>query len=324
MRFATILPRASLEPVTVVSAPDGTWVELSALTSKKVLQLEHALPWILGHASYLVERVERWGGPRYRESEFSFLPPVVRPASFRDFDAFELHFKNARERLGLSMPSEWYAEPAFYFANRLTLVGHDSPVCAPADSRELDFGLALGIVIGRRGRDISVAGAWSHVAGFTIVNDLSARDLERRSLPAGLGPAKAKDFATAVGPWLAFVGDFSDKIEGERLSLAMKASVNGRTIVTADTGSLYHTIPRLVAYASRDAELVPGDLLSTGAANGGSLWELENRGAWLQPGDRVSLEVERIGVLETPVAARPEVCSYAWSSAGTDKAPSPF
>lgn len=308
----------------VVCAPDGTWVELSALTSKKVLQLEHALPWIMGHSAYLGERVDRWNGPRYRESEFSFLPPIVRPAAFRDFDAFELHFRKSRARLGLAMPSAWYEEPAFYFANRLTLVGHETPVHAPADSRELDFGLALGVVVGRRGRDISVSGAWSHVAGFTIVNDLSARDIERRSLPAGLGPAKAKDFATAVGPWLSFVGDFSDRIEGERLSLAMRASVNGRTLVAADTGSLYHTIPRLVAYASRDAELVPGDLLSTGAANGGSFFDLESPEKWLQPGDRVSLEVERIGVLETPISSRPEPCPWAWSEAGEGRSGSPF
>lgn len=306
MRLATILPRASLAPVPVASAPDGTWIELAALTSHKVPKLEHALPWVMNHVTHMGERVLGWRGPRYRSSEFDFLPPIVRPAAFRDFDAFEQHVKTTRSKLGLDIPSAWYQEPAFHFANRLALVGHGAAVYAPADSNELDFGLALGIVIGRRGRDIPLERAWDHVAGFTVVNDLSARDLERKALPAGLGPSKGKDFATAVGPWLVLTTSLQDRIEGERLSLRMSASVNGRELAASDTSTLYHSIPRLVVQASRDAELFPGDLLSTGAVGGGSLWELgasDERG-WLKPGDSVRLEIERIGTLDTRIIAR--------------------
>jgi fumarylacetoacetate (FAA) hydrolase len=306
MRLATILPRASLVPVPVVSAPDGTWIELAALTARKVNRLEDGLAWIMAHGMHLALRSAAWKGPRYRESEFEFLPPIVRPAAFRDFDAFEQHVKFTRRKLGLEMPQAWYDEPSFYFANRLALVGHEAGVCAPADSLELDFGLALGVIIGKRGRDISPEQAWQHIAGFTVVNDLSARDLERRSIPAGLGPSKGKDFATAMGPWIVPCERLADRIEGETLRLHMSACVNGQLLAESDTSLLYHSIPKLVAHASRDAVLFPGDLISTGASAGGCLMELDNNGsqAWLKPGDSVELEIERIGKLKTRIIAR--------------------
>jgi fumarylacetoacetate (FAA) hydrolase len=292
--------------VAVAAAPDGTWVEIAALTSHQVNRLEDALPWISGHWRHLAERAAGWHGPRYRESEFEFLPPIPRPAAFRDFDAFERHVQAARSRLGLPVPEAWYEAPFFHFANRLALVGHGAKVCAPAGSNELDFGLSLGVVIGHRGRDIPVEKAWEHVAGFTVVNDLSARDLEQRSLPAGLGPSKGKDFAMAAGPWLVLKRKLEAHIEGEQLSLEMAASLNGRELVRGSTRSLYHSIPRMIAHASRDAELFPGDLLNTGAVGGGSLLEqgADGNGGWLKPGDLVELSIEGIGSLATHIVAR--------------------
>jgi fumarylacetoacetate (FAA) hydrolase len=280
-------------------------MELAALTGRQATRIQDFLPWVLLHQSHLEERAAAWHGPRYRQSEFSFLPPVLRPAAFRDFDAFEVHVKACRARAGLGMPEPWYEAPLFHFANRLSLVGQGGEVCAPSGSRELDFGLALGVVIGRRGREIPMERAWDYVAGFTVVNDLCARDLETKTLSAGLWPAKGKDFATAVGPWLSLRNGFAGRIQGERLQLAMSAHVNGRLVATADTASLHHSIPAMIAHASADAELFPGDLLSTGAAGGGSLLETgAGLGGWLKPGDRVSLEVECIGTLDTHIVAR--------------------
>ncbi len=309
MRLASILPRASLAPVAVAAAPDGTWIELAALTSHRVSRLEEALPWVLGRERHLVDRAARWRGPRYRESEFEFLPPIVRPAAFRDFDAFEKHVKTLRSKLGLEMPQVWYEAPIFHFANRLALVGQHGRIWAPLGSSELDFGLALGVVIGRSGRDIRKEKAWEHVAGFTIINDLSARDLERKALSAGLGSSKGKDFATAVGPWLVLRSEFETQIQGEALVLRMSASVNGRVLCRGNTNTLYHSIPSLVTQASRDAELFPGDLLCTGSVGDGCLWELTDNGhgRWLSPGDQVELEIECIGKLTTRVVERP-VC----------------
>lgn len=305
MRFATILPRASLEPVAVAAAPDGTWIELAALTARREKRLEESLPWLMGHLDLMRRRAAGWRGPRYRDSEFEFLPPVVRPAAFRDFDAFEAHVGAMRKRIGQVIPTAWYEAPEFAFANRLALVGHGASVRYPAGARELDFGLALGVVIGRRGRDIPRERAWEHVAGFTIVNDLSARDLEQRALPAGLGPSKGKDFATAAGPWLVLRRELDDRIDGERIRLSMTARVNGAVVSTGSTETLFHTVPGMIAHASKDAELFPGDLFSTGAVGGGSLLEAGANGeGWLREGDTVELEIERIGVLVTRVAGR--------------------
>ena len=306
MRFATILPRGCHEPVPVVAAPDGTWIELAALIGRAAPQLQAALPWLMTHARPQPERLGTWKGPRYRESEFTFLPPVPRPPSFRDFYAFEQHVKTARARRGLEVPPAWYELPVFYFSNHNALIGHEAAVHAPAGSAELDYELELGVVIGHGGRDIAPERAWEHVFGLTIVNDLSARDLQRKEMAVGLGPAKGKDFATAVGPWIVPRGDFADRIADGRLTLAMSARVNGRELSRGNVATLHHTIPQLIAFASRDAELFPGDLIGTGTVGTGCILELgaENTGGWLEPGDVVELEIERIGVLRTPIVAR--------------------
>ena len=113
MRLATILARGCLEPVPVAAAPDGTWVELAALNGRPAPKLEAVLPWLLAHGASLAERAAGWKGPRYRESEFAFLAPVVGPPAFRDFYAFEQHVKTSRARRGLEVPPAWYDEPVF-------------------------------------------------------------------------------------------------------------------------------------------------------------------------------------------------------------------
>jgi fumarylacetoacetate (FAA) hydrolase len=205
------------------------------------------------------------------------------------------------------MVPAWYEIPVFYFSNPGALLGQGAPVYAPSGSLELDYELELGVVIGVGGRDISPSNAWDHVAGLTVLNDWSARDLQRNEVQVGLGPAKAKDFATSVGPCLVTLDEFSDRIEGERLTLEMTARVDGRELSRGNTSSLYHTIPRLIAQASRDAMLLPGDLMGTGTVGTGCILELgpENAGGWLKPGSQVELEIERIGVLRTPIISRP-------------------
>jgi 2-keto-4-pentenoate hydratase/2-oxohepta-3-ene-1,7-dioic acid hydratase in catechol pathway len=307
MRLATILPRACLEPVPVAAAPDGTWIELAALIGRPAAMMKSALPWLMAHGRPHPDRVAAWKGPRYRESEFTFLPPVLCAPAFRDFYAFEEHVKTARARRGLEVPPAWYNIPVFYFSNPNSLVGHDAPVFAPAGCEELDFELELGVVIGHGGRDIPVERAWDHVFGFTIINDFSARDLQRREMSVGLGPSKGKDFATAVGPWLVPRHHFRDRTVGRRLSLEMSARVNGRTLSRGNVVTLHHSIPEMIAHASRDTELFAGDLIGTGTVGTGCILELgpENTGGWLKPGDVVELEIERIGVLRTRIVPRP-------------------
>ncbi len=306
MRYATIVPRRTGIPVAAVAAPMGGWIGLdqrAGLTGR----LEEVLPMLLDPAANLAVCAAEWTGSRYRDEEIAFLPPIMRPPSFRDFYAFEQHVKTARRKRNLEVPSAWYEIPVFYFSNPTALIGHDAPVFAPAGCVELDYELELGIVIGRGGRDIPAEQAWSHVGGLTVLNDFSARDLQRREVSVGLGPAKAKDFATAVGPWLVTLDEFADRIDGEKLSLEMTARLNGRPLSRGNVASLHHTIPRLIAQASRDAMLLPGDLLGTGTVGTGCILELgaEQTGGWLKPGDVVELEIERIGTLRTPIVGRP-------------------
>lgn len=306
MRFATIQSPSGGDAIPVVAANDRDWVEVAALKGGEIEGSVDAVSWLMAHRRSVEARLPDWSGARFRDTEIRFLPPIPRPPAFRDFYAFEQHVKTARGRRGLEVPPAWYEIPAFYFSNHNALIGHDAPVRAPVGCEELDYELELGVVIGVGGRDIAPERAWEHVFGFTIVNDLSARDLQRKEMSIGLGPAKGKDFATAVGPWIVSRRDFEDRVAGGKLTLAMSARVNGRELSRGNVSTLHHSIPEMIAFASRDAELFPGDLLGTGTVGTGCILELgpEHTGGWLKPGDVVELEVERIGALRTRIVSR--------------------
>lgn len=232
------------------------------------------------------------------------IPPV---ASVRDFYAFEQHVKTCRRQRGLEMAPEWYEIPVFYFSNPAGIIGHDQPVAAPAASRALDYELELACVIGKAGSDVPPDDrALEYIAGFTIMNDWSARDLQRKEMAVGLGPAKGKDFATSLGPELVTFDELRDRYRDGRLNLEMSASVNGRVYSRGNAASMYWTWPQLIAQASRDTRLVPGDVLGSGTVGTGCILELtpEAVGGWLQPGDVVELAIERLGVLRNRVVAR--------------------
>jgi fumarylacetoacetate (FAA) hydrolase len=233
--------------------------------------------------------------------------PVV--ASLRDFYAFEQHVKTCRRQRGLDMVPQWYEVPVFYFSNIASLLRPDEPVCAPRGSSALDYELELACVIGREGRDLPPDDrAMEYVSGFTIMNDWSARDLQRIEMAVGLGPSKGKDFGTSLGPDLVPLDILRDRYKGGRLDLEMTASVNGRILSRGNAASMYWTWPDLVAHASRDTRLRPGDVLGSGTVGTGCILELtpEAVGGWLQPGDVVELTIERLGTLRNPIVARPE------------------
>ena len=233
---------------------------------------------------------------------------VVTIGSFRDFYAFEQHVSTCRARRGLDMIPQWYDQPVFYFSNHRSLVGDGAQVYAPAGCDELDFELEIGVVIGKAGRDIAEADAWDHVLGLVVVNDLSARDLQRSEMKVGLGPAKGKDFATAVGPAVVPLGEVQDRIDEKGgLALEMACRVNGERLSLGNAADQHFTWPQIIAQASRDAALCPGDLLGSGTVGTGCILELgpENTGGWLKPGDRVEMEIERVGTLTTHIIERP-------------------
>jgi len=233
-------------------------------------------------------------------------PPVPRPRSFRDFYAFEEHVKTARSKRGLPMIPEWYDFPVFYFSNAAAFLGHDAAVHRPKATARLDYELEIACVIGKEGVDIPVERAAEHIAGFAILNDWSARDLQLEEVKVGLGPAKGKDFATSIGPWLVTPDELEDvKIPGEkgaRYDLTMVARVNGVEYSRGNFRDIHYTFAEMIARASADCPLYPGDVIGSGTVGTGCILELgEEKGGWLKPGDVIELEIERLGVLRNSI-----------------------
>ncbi len=229
--------------------------------------------------------------------------PIPRPPTLRDFYAFEDHVKAARAKRGLQMVPEWYEFPVFYYSNPNVIFGTDDAIPAPSYSKALDFELEIACVIGRSGADIPEVEAEPYVAGYTIMNDWSARDVQEKEMKVGLGPAKAKDFATSLGPWLVTPDELGDRKVGPgKFRLEMTARVNGRRLSHGNMEKMYWSFPQMVAWASQSVQLQPGDVFGSGTMGTGSILELGTEvHRWLQPGDRVELEVERLGVLRNKV-----------------------
>lgn len=237
------------------------------------------------------------------------LAPVPEPPSIRDFYAFEAHVATARRARGLDMDPDWYDLPVFYFTNPAAVLGPDAPVPIPPGTQELDYELEVAAVVGVDCADVR-PGEWPEVvAGFTIMNDWSARDLQRREMALGLGPAKGKDFATTLGPVLVTT---SELLHGGTAPRGrMTATVNGEEWSRGDLGDLHHGWGALVAHASRGTRLRAGDVIGSGTVGTGCILELglvhgRDRYPYLRPGDEVVLEVEGIGRLRSVVSGKAE------------------
>jgi fumarylacetoacetate (FAA) hydrolase len=255
------------------------------------LQLERGWPGIIEGdtvvqlAAQTLQAYFTGGGTARRHAEYALAevelrPPVLHPPSVRDFYAFEQHVKTARASRGLEVPPEWYELPVFYFSNPAA-----DEVPMPPDTSELDYELEVAAVIGAGGE----------IGGFTIMNDWSARDLQRAEMRVGLGPSKGKDFATSIGPILVT----PDELDGTEAT--MVARVNGEERSRGNLADMHHSWAAIVAHAARNTHLRPGDILGSGTVGTGCILE-HGDGRWLQRGDVVELEVEGIGVLRNRVA----------------------
>lgn len=224
--------------------------------------------------------------------------PPVYPGRYLDFYAFEEHTRTARAKRGLDVVPEWYEIPAYYNGNHRAFIGHGHEVRFPPEETKRDFELELAIVIGKPTRDVDEADALDHVAGYSILNDWSARATQVEFMKIGLGPAKGKDFATGLGPVLV-IPDPDDPFDPTG-PVRMQARVNGETWADNDLATIHHPVAKLVSYASEGQTLLPGDVLGTGTVGGGCGFELDR---YLSPGDEVELEIDGIGVLRNRVAA---------------------
>ncbi len=224
----------------------------------------------------------------YRLEDVRLVAPIRRPPSFRDFYAFEQHVKNAAAVVGRpGVPDEWYEIPVFYFSNPAAIYGPEEDIPYPEGSRALDYELEAAAVIGANGK----------IAGFTILNDWSARDLQQKEMRVGLGPAKGKDFATSIGPVVVTPDELGE------LRLEMVARVNGEERSRGNLGDMYHSWEAIVAQAGRNTRLLPGDLLGSGTVGTGCILEHGDE-RWLEPGDVIELEIEGLGVLRNRVGPR--------------------
>jgi fumarylacetoacetate (FAA) hydrolase len=272
----------------VTFRPSGAPPRVGRIEGDEILELAAAdmLAWLAGEGRELT-------GARHALAGIGLLAPVPEPPSVRDFFAFEGHVAAGWRLRGADVPAAWYEAPAFYFSNPASIHGPDEPVRRPAATRALDFELEIAAVVGADGE----------IAGFTLLNDLSARDVQRAEMMVGLGPAKGKDFATALGPWLVTPDELPYR-DG-RLALEATASINDREVARSSAAAQQFSWPELVAHAARDTRLRAGDVLGSGTLTGGCLLELNmaaDEPRWLEPGDVVELAAPGLGVLRTPVA----------------------
>ena len=230
--------------------------------------------------------------------------PILQPPTVRDFMVYEGHASAGNSR---KLSDAWYRLPIFYFSNPLCLFGPDDAVPYPSASEQLDYEPELAAVIGREGSNIAEADAFSYIAGFTIFNDWSCRDLQRDEMAARLGPAKGKDSASSLGPWIVTTDELAPFIRDGRLHARCSLKVNGTTWMDNDAGLMYHTWGAMIERASRDSRIVPGDVIGSGTVTGGSIGEAIRNGfhaRYLQPGDIVEIAVERIGILRNTIAPK--------------------
>lgn len=223
------------------------------------------------------------------------LVPIL-PASLRDFLAFEDHVKAGAARRGEPVPDAWYEMPIYYKGNHRSVYGPDEEIPYPSYTEELDYELEVACVLVGRGRDLDVENAAGLIFGYTLMNDWSARDIQRKEMAVRLGPAKGKDFATSLGPCIVT----SDELDPSALRLT--ARVDGEVWSEGSLGDAHWTFPQMIAHVSQSEDVWPGDIYGSGTFGGGCGLDL---GRFPAPGAVVELEAEGIGILRNTVGSKP-------------------
>ncbi|MFN2522680.1 MAG: fumarylacetoacetate hydrolase family protein [Mycobacteriales bacterium] len=258
-------------------------VEASAATQERVTDLVRSAPddgtgWV-------------------RLEEVTFLAPVRTPNSLRDFLAFRDHVERGAARRGSPVPEAWDRIPVYYKGNRRSIIGPDETVLWPSYTDKLDYECEVAAIVGRGGRDVPAAEADAYVFGYTIMNDWSARDVQKDEMACWLGPAKAKDFATTLGPWLVTPDEWSPEDAHE-----MTVTVDGVVWSRGSTSGRRWSFAEMLAWVSRDEDLWPTDVLGSGTFGGGCGLDLDR---WLAHGQTVTLTVDGLGGLTNTVGNKP-------------------
>lgn len=248
--------------------------------------------------------------PTCQANEAGFLSPIRKPGTFRDFLSFEEHTLNcgkafkASEEMTRKLMEVWRSFPGFYFSNAGAFFGQDEPIRMHPTSKMFDCEFEIGIIIGKKGIDIAADDAKDYIFGLTILNDWSARDIQAREAPLQLGPAKGKDYANTMGPYIVTMDEIEKYIvpgDPMRYDMVTKLYRNGILIRENNTKTIYHTYADLVAYASKAAYIYPGDVFGSGTIGGGAMIEYCGSQPFIQQGDVLEMEIEGIGRLKMEV-----------------------
>jgi 2-keto-4-pentenoate hydratase/2-oxohepta-3-ene-1,7-dioic acid hydratase in catechol pathway len=240
------------------------------------------------------QALDRRGAERFAVPDARLLVPIL-PGSIRDFLAFEDHVVAGANRRGEPVADAWYEMPMYYKGNHRSVIGPDQEVSWPPYTEELDYELEVACILGGRGRDLDAGRAAQLIFGYTLMNDWSARDIQRKEMAARLGPAKGKDFATSLGPCIVTWDELDPS------ALRLTARVDGDVWSQGSLGDAHWTFPQMIAHVSQGEEVWPGDVYGSGTFGGGCGLD---HGRFLWPGAVVELEADGIGVLRNRVGAR--------------------
>lgn len=237
---------------------------------------------------------------RYAAEDVTILPAITEPPMLRDFMAFEKHLLNVFPALGRAIPTEWYERPVYYKGNTASIGAHGEDVAFPPYTEQLDLEFEFAAILARGGTDIDEADARSHIYGYTIYNDFSARAIQTKEMTVGLGPAKGKDFHAGhvLGPVLVTADEIPDPY-----ALHLRAEINGDVWADGSSADMSWRFEQMIAYASMGEPLRAGEVFGSGTVGDGSGAE---QGKWLEPGDETVLTVEGIGALRNRVIAHGE------------------
>jgi fumarylacetoacetate (FAA) hydrolase len=252
-------------------------------------------------------------------NEVTILTPIPKPNSFRDAYAFRQHVETSRRNRGAKMIKEFDQFPVFYFSNHNSIHGPSEDVCCmPSHFNKLDYELEIAILIGLKGSNILAKDAEEYIAGYMILNDLSARDIQMQEMKLNLGPAKGKDFASVLGPYLVTPDEISSYLipntenKGNRYNLKMSCYVNGELFSEGNSKDMNWTFGQIIERASYGVTLYPGDIIGSGTVGTGCLLEINGsqklanpnyKEKWLKEGDVIEMEVDGLGKISNKIIA---------------------
>ena len=296
MRLVTFRMEGAQEPV-LGALENGKVIDLSAASGGMIPPRMQDFLEVGEDALSRAREILR-AAPRsavYPLSEVRLLAPLPRPPSLKDFFAFEYHALAGAKRRGEELAKEWHEIPAYYKGNHRAIFGPEDEIPWPYYTRKLDFECEIACVIGREGRNLTPEQAEEHIFGYTIFNDFSARDIQKKEMLLRMGPAKGKDFANAFGPYLVT----KDEVDPVR-DFSMTVRVNGEIWSQGHFKNQYWGFPLMVSYLSQEETVYPGDIVGSGTFYKGCGLDLDR---WIKPGDVVELEVPKLGILKNKIGA---------------------